>query len=518
MSDAQSQTNAGDDGKDRQRPTGERLTDASEFVARHLGRSDQPADTEAEQAAAGEANGSDGVNGANADAAGSPAPEAEEAEAPISGADMPPPIMPYMLPPLQDGADTELPPMFGDYGPTDGDPSPLRFLREPVQYVGNEGKPGNGDAQPAADGPEADVPEVFAAEQEARAPDADAALDTPDIDAAPTAAWNAADVAAAEQLAAEPSGGNASSILSAIDAAERNIAAPEGLNLRLSIRVPRMLPDEPVAALPNGLAMEAEAVEPVAYTAEPQAFSEAPRFDEASVPDLDALPVEDVQATEQAWPPPLAAMPPPLPELPPDDTHEAVDTVAEADAVAGSLEDVAYEDIPPPPLAASIIAASSPPALELLPETQVSQGYDVPHQAAAEQEAEPPDALRAAAARIAAEATATAQALESLKRLLESNRLPDTQVVAPPLQMQRPPLIQRERARERAPSPPPSAVGQPARATAGLPPYRATPPLPVPIFEPQFSGGGRIYLLGFLAGFGLALAAGAMLYLFISIG
>jgi hypothetical protein len=525
MSDAQSQTSAGEDDNTPQRPTGERLTDASAFVANHLASLDTPAaDTKVEQAAAAEAQDSDGVPGAGADVAASPEPEAEaeaeEAEAPVSGADLPPPIMPYMLPPMQDGADTALPPMMDDYdAATDGDPSPLRFLREPVQYVGNDGKLVNGGAQPAAAEPELDLPPALAVPE------------MTERDAASPAEDHTVVQAATEPPPAPHPGGNASSILSAIDAAERNVATPEGLNLRLSIRVPRMQPDEPVAAAPEAPVAHAQAVvQQSAGIAEPQSLSAAPQFDEApSTPGIEVLPVADAQANQPAMSPPVAAGPPPLP-VAPAVAHDDADTVAQADRVAGrtvaesaALE--AMDNIPPPlaePRHIEQAQIDPTPLQQVTPEPQARRRlHDEPLQAAKLETAEPADPVRAAAARIAAEATATAQALESLKKLLESNRLPDPEaVVAPPRQVQRPPLIQPEPPRQRPPAPPP-AVSPSMRATAGLPPYiappPATPPLPVPIFQPQASG-GRIYLLGFLAGFGLALVAGAMLYLFISIG
>jgi len=127
---------------------------------------------------------------------------------------------------------------------------------------------------------------------------------------------------------------------------------------------------------------------------------------------------------------------------------------------------------------------------------------------------EPPplsEAVFDAAAKIAAEASATAEALENLKRLLE-HKLPTLELVTPPGRF--------EHAQERFAAPPP-APAHPVRITAGLPPIMAlsaaAPPLPMPLASEQGSG-TALYVRGFLAGLGLALVTGIVLYLFISIG
>ena len=109
-----------------------------------------------------------------------------------------------------------------------------------------------------------------------------------------------------------------------------------------------------------------------------------------------------------------------------------------------------------------------------------------------------------AAARIAAEANATAEALENLQRLL-AHKLPDLERAAasgqdPEEHMVRPPPVL-------GPAPPWMRLDPPQFAASA-------PLLPLPV-APARSGGTGIYLLGFLAGLGLSLMAGAALYFFI---
>jgi hypothetical protein len=203
--------------------------------------------------------------------------------------------------------------------------------------------------------------------------------------------------------------------------------------------------------------------------------------------------------------PSMPDLPPPMPDPEPP--------LAFAEAVAA--EPAAHPADDDADLYAEQVAATAPPR------PLVERTARAAAEAESQEASRAADPVREAAARIAAEATATAHALESLKRLLE-HKLPDPGVVAPPRQVERPPL-QADRPRFQAPpsrehvAPPPAPAGHPVRMTAGLPPYIA-PPLPIPLMQPEPRSASRIYLLGFLAGFGLALAAGAMLYLFISIG
>jgi hypothetical protein len=93
-----------------------------------------------------------------------------------------------------------------------------------------------------------------------------------------------------------------------------------------------------------------------------------------------------------------------------------------------------------------------------------------------------------AAAKIAAEASATAEALENLKQLLKQNVPPE----APPSMNLR-------------------GEASPFVANAPAPLL----PLPVPPADPPRK---HIYLLGFLTGLGLSLMAGIALYLLIAMG
>jgi hypothetical protein len=103
-----------------------------------------------------------------------------------------------------------------------------------------------------------------------------------------------------------------------------------------------------------------------------------------------------------------------------------------------------------------------------------------------------------AAAKIAAEASATAEALDNLNRLLTQN-VPDADATQP-------------RPLRRGPA---QMHFHPDPA-----PYAPSPPAPiVPFPVPREHGRGRsIYLLGFLTGLGLSLMAGIALYVLINTG
>jgi hypothetical protein len=107
-----------------------------------------------------------------------------------------------------------------------------------------------------------------------------------------------------------------------------------------------------------------------------------------------------------------------------------------------------------------------------------------------------------AAAKIAAEASATAEALENLKRMLGQHV---ADAAATPQPQQPPPLPRRYAQAHFRPDPEPYA----ASAGALL--------MPMPV-APRHARSKSIYLLGFLTGLGLSLMAGVALYLLINVG
>jgi hypothetical protein len=114
-----------------------------------------------------------------------------------------------------------------------------------------------------------------------------------------------------------------------------------------------------------------------------------------------------------------------------------------------------------------------------------------------------------AAAKIAAERDATAEALENLTRLLRQNPPdlpPAVSVYARPSEHMPPrrPRIDSLRLGPQA-EPPPLATGASA------------PMLPLPV-PPERRDGRGVYALGFLAGLGLSLMTGLVLYLVINTG
>lgn len=117
-----------------------------------------------------------------------------------------------------------------------------------------------------------------------------------------------------------------------------------------------------------------------------------------------------------------------------------------------------------------------------------------------------------AAAKIAAEASATAEALDNLKRLLV-HKLPNLDFATVPRQT--------ESARERAAAPPPIPPVASLHLRADPPPVAPAaalaPLLPLPV-PPEHDDRTGIYVRGFLAGLGLSLVAGIVLYLFIGTG
>jgi hypothetical protein len=483
MSNAPIPPEAGDESQGRPRPTGLRLTDASMLVSSRLpapdGASLPPSPPPPAQAAEAEQSANpDVLDSQVEDPQVADPPAAEEARPatqPADGAHASAPPLPMMLPPSLASSDDSLPPMLDEFGPTDENAGPLRFLRDPVKYVGAAVD------QPAAKiAPPAVEPAAHGFEQGSVA-----------LDEMPQSVERVPDPEPIAEARAAPAGADVSPILGALDAADAQAAGPrpESFPFALNIRVPRASPPAQVAS--------------------PEAPAEA---EDAGHRNNVANATDHFPDQGLRFNPSMLPMPPtpsdwetPSPEQPPAFAEAALHP-AEPDAGMNAADHAPEQ-----------YAGSAPSMSALPPDLAVAAALEPP--AAAEEASRPADPVREAAAKIAAEATATAAALENLKRLLE-HKLPTMDVVTPPPQVVRRPL-QAERPRERV-APPHSPTGLPVRTTAGLPPYiaapRAAPPLPIPLFEPSSSSGGRLYLLGFLAGFGLALMAGAMLYVFISIG
>jgi hypothetical protein len=154
-----------------------------------------------------------------------------------------------------------------------------------------------------------------------------------------------------------------------------------------------------------------------------------------------------------------------------------------------------------PDAASSTEAAASPAA---------PQGLDAPPDA--DEQAPPSEMLQDAAARIAAEASATAAALENLKRLLVHNRgEPDIaalhHLLEPSPERTEPPPIPVYRPPARLPITPPPMVEPPQAATSLSPfPDDVSPRRPVAAVG------------SFFAGFALSWVLGAVLYVFLNAG
>lgn len=131
----------------------------------------------------------------------------------------------------------------------------------------------------------------------------------------------------------------------------------------------------------------------------------------------------------------------------------------------------------------------------------------------ADEQAPPSEMLQDAAARIAAEASATAAALENLKRLLVHNRTdPDIaalqNLLEPGLERTEPPPIPAYRPPARLPITPPPMV-DPPQTTTSLAPF---PDDDLPPRRPVAAVGS------FFAGFALSWVLGAVLYVFLTAG
>ena len=140
--------------------------------------------------------------------------------------------------------------------------------------------------------------------------------------------------------------------------------------------------------------------------------------------------------------------------------------------------------------------------------------YHEPSPIAAEPAPAPPSALLDAAAKIAAEANATAEALDNLKRLL-GHTMPRPE----PMET----TYRPDRASERiAPADPPADSlrlrmqgMQPESPQPFTEDYGPAPLMPLPM-APQRASRRGVYLLGFLTGLALSLMAGGVLYFFIA--
>jgi hypothetical protein len=159
-----------------------------------------------------------------------------------------------------------------------------------------------------------------------------------------------------------------------------------------------------------------------------------------------------------------------------------------------------------------VAAPASDPQAEPLPDTAPDAQEDAAAQASPDQQPTAADQLHDAAAKIAEEANATAEALESLKQLL-NHKLP---------------LL------DTMPAPEPGAdAGEPPRAAPPLPAYHApvqqpvSPPpmLPLAVASPMTelveyapARRSRMPMGGFLAGFGLSWVFGAVLYAYLTMG
>ena len=185
---------------------------------------------------------------------------------------------------------------------------------------------------------------------------------------------------------------------------------------------------------------------------------------------------------------------------------------------------VEIEEEPAAP-AASLQAAQSPagepPEFDAPPDAdytiEAAASSEAPQEPApppeADEQAPPSEMLQDAAARIAAEASATAAALENLKRLLVHNRAePDIaalhNLLEPSPERSEPPPIPVYPPPARLPITPPPML-EPPQATASLAPF---PDDDLPPRRPVAAVGS------FFAGFALSWVLGAVLYVFLTAG
>jgi hypothetical protein len=218
------------------------------------------------------------------------------------------------------------------------------------------------------------------------------------------------------------------------------------------------------------------------------AGADATQPTEATAParDFGRRPLRLVVSSAYAEPPPPVQLPeapediglPPYPEL-----HQELGNLpsfADPPELADASRYAEHEEpVPGPQLLMSSEAARDPRSLEPLVTTVV------------------PEPSEYAEARIAAEANAAAEALDSLQYRMSHNASGTTEPVRPP-GLDGPQL---------------NLLGDPAQFTL----HERAPMLPLPV-PPERAGVKSVYLLGFLTGLGLAVMAGIALYVLIAMG
>jgi hypothetical protein len=174
---------------------------------------------------------------------------------------------------------------------------------------------------------------------------------------------------------------------------------------------------------------------------------------------------------------------------------------------AQRLDDAAPDNRSPVGAEATVRDAASQPG-SLVPVTPAGTGL-----AGQQAGAAPLASALGAAARLAADASATAQALENLRRMLE-RRLPEVAGVPGATLAEPAPGV------AATPAPPPLPL-HPTADTGGLsdldptPPASTEPKLPVPRTAVERR---HVDVRGFLAGFALSAAVGVLLYLLMTAG
>jgi hypothetical protein len=309
-------------------------------------------------------------------------------------------------------------------------------------------------------------------------------------------------------------------------------------------------PEPNLASVANGSAAEHEQPMPDLGVSEPAPASDEPDAEMAQPAPLllvsDPDPDPDSLAVSRNEPPHPAAehAAPPAEHVievsPIFSALDAADTAAtESQHLTGPFIEPAQFDIPlpqAPSLEDQLLTAAEPP-----PGEAVTDDHDLPlpevGPSAAPIDEEPPrpaERLRneAAAAKIAEEANATAEALESLKRML-NHKLPLLEPIpAPPPPAPPPPLSVQPAAPppfsptyEQTYEPTYERPALPAAPTYHQRSQPVTPPPLVPLgpaaelgmFAPRAPVRGRPGLGGFLAGFALSWVFGAMLYAYLTL-
>lgn len=523
MEDAQFPPEAGDAGRAPAPRSRKRLSDAEAVATTRL---DMFGDNSLKEALSGGAPGGGEVPadatdatpadqpppaGSAADAAGPAVPDPTLSDAPPQ----PPPPPVIELHPLDRAADVEREPAALDPDHDNSNTSPASEFASPSLDQSSEPEP-DPAASPAA---RMQVSSIFdtldAAEERADAPPAsESGSPGPDQSSGPEPDPAAGVPASRMQI---------SSIFDALDTAEGRADA---------------LP-EPEFGSP-GLDQSAEP-EPDPTTAAILAPMEVPSIFDA----LDATDEHAEAERNDETPPALSSTPDPTPPGLPvhngwpsvpaeliSKAREEGDAVAEdaSDAAsraespaetsptaqdADSLADPAEAPPDPPPTPSFPGFSAGPPFPDPSGVAQSAELSHPPPFFRSELEPNPaPPMLDDPAAQIAAEATATAEALDNLRHLLK-NKLPDLEDAEPASR-------QPDRTGERVVSSPPLVDDLRMNLEPELPPFagRQTTPLmplmPLPL-PPERSSRG-VYLLGFLTGLALSVMAGAVLYFFISLG